>query len=177
MNKKSGFQYCYPNYERWKRGWLDFSPSRLLKKLSKKKIAEICLIIFFLNYNYCCCFQPKSVAERTSYFCLKRKLIWPLWSTHIFTQWEWLILFNPDHFSGQHQNGESPPNSLFLRIIRTGQTYLLSASFIAAASPHHEESHLINGPLESTLLDQGLPVEYELDASNPPHTGTPSRRP
>ena len=28
------------------------------------------------------------VAERTSYFCLARKLIWRLWSSHIFTQWE-----------------------------------------------------------------------------------------
>ena len=50
--------------------------------------------------------------------------------------------------------------------------YLLSAPFIAAASQHHEESHLIYGPLEATLL--GFPVEYELDALNSPHTGTPS---
>ena len=51
----------------------------------------------------------KAVAERTSYFCLVRKLIWPLWSSYIFTQWGWLILFSPDHFPGQHENGESPP--------------------------------------------------------------------
>ena len=51
------------------------------------------------------------VAERTSYFCLARKLIWPLGSTHIFTQWGWLILFSPDHFPGQHKNGENPPNT------------------------------------------------------------------
>ena len=38
------------------------------------------------------------VAERTSYFCLACKLIWPLWSSHIFTQGGWLILFSPDHF-------------------------------------------------------------------------------
>ena len=56
-----------------------------------------------------------SVAEITSYFCLARKLIWPLGSTHIFTQRGWLILFIPDHFSGQHQIGENPPNTLFLR--------------------------------------------------------------
>ena len=48
--------------------------------------------------------------------------------------------------------------------------YLLSAPFIAAASQHHEESHLIYGTLEYTLLDQGFPVENELDAFNPPHT-------
>ena len=101
-----------------------------------------------------------------------RKLIWPLWLTHIFTQWGWLILFIPDHFSRQHQIGESPPNYLFLRIFPTGQTYLLSTPFIAAASQHHERSHLIYGPLESTLLDQGFPVEYELDAFNPPHRNT-----
>ena len=39
-----------------------------------------------------------SVTKRTSYFCLARKLIWPLWSTHIFTQWGWLILFSLDFF-------------------------------------------------------------------------------
>ena len=93
------------------------------------------------------------VAERTLYFCLARKLTWPLGSTHIFTQWEWLILFNLDHFSGQHQIGESPPYYPFLRTFRTGWTYFLSAPFIAAASQHPEESHLIYGPLESTLLD------------------------
>ena len=55
------------------------------------------------------------VAERTSYFCVARKLIWPLGSTHIFTQWGWLIPFNPDHFSGKHQVEEGPPNTLVLR--------------------------------------------------------------
>ena len=54
-------------------------------------------------------------AERTSYFCLARKLIWLLGSTHIFTQRGWLMLFIPDHFSGQHQIGEGPPNTLFPR--------------------------------------------------------------
>ncbi len=49
----------------------------------------------------------------------------------------------------------------------------LSAPFIAAESQHHEESHLIYGPFESTLLDQGFPGEHELDAHNPPLTGTP----
>ena len=45
-----------------------------------------------------------------------------------------------------------------------------------AESQHHEESRLIYGPFESTLLDQGFPVEHDLDACNPPHTGTPSCR-
>ena len=45
-------------------------------------------------------------------------------------------------------------------------------SSLAAARRHHEESHLIYGPLESILIDQGFPVNYELDEFNPPHTGT-----
>ena len=95
------------------------------------------------------------------------------WSSRIFTQWGWFILFSPDHFPGQHKNGESPPNYLFLRTFRAGRTYFLSGPFIAAESRHHEESHLIYGPFESILLDQGFPVEHELDTRNPPHTGTP----
>ena len=112
------------------------------------------------------------VAERTSYFCLAHKLILPLWLSHIFTQWVWLILFSLDHFPGQHKDGESLPNFLFLRTFQAGRTYFLSAPFIAAESQHHEESHLIYGPFESTFLDQGFPVEHELDARNPPLTGT-----
>ena len=93
-------------------------------------------------------------------------------SSHIFTQWGRLILFSPDHFPGQHKNVESPPIYLFLRTFRAGRTYFLSVPFIAAESQHHEESRLIYGPFESTLLDQGFPVEHELDACNPPLTGT-----
>ena len=135
-----------------------------------KEIAPSNILSFFLFVELLNAFG--SVAERTSYFCLARKLIWPLWSTHILTQWRWLILFIPDHFSGQHQIGESPPNYLFLRIFWTGLTYLLSAPFIAAALQHHPENRLIYGPLESTFLDQGFPVEYELNVFNLPHTGT-----
>ena len=118
------------------------------------------------------CKRDSLVAERTSYFCLARKSIWPLWSSHIFTQWGWLILFSPDHFPGQHKNGESLPNYLFLRTFREGRTYFLSAPFIAAVAQHHEETFLINGTLESTLLDQGFTVEQELDARNPSHRDT-----
>ena len=106
-----------------------------------------------------------------------RNLFWPLWSTHIFTQWGWFILFSPDHFSGLHKNGESPPNTHFLRTFRKGRTHFLSAPGIAEEAQHHEESHLIYVHLESTLLDQGFPVEYALDAFNLPHTGTPSFSP
>ena len=113
----------------------------------------------------------KLVAERTSYFCLAHKLIWPLWSSHIFTQWGWLILFSLDHFSGQDKNGENLPNTLFLSTF-SNRTDVFTAPFIAAEAQHHEESHLIYGPLESILLDQGFPVEYELDAFNLPHRNT-----
>ena len=84
------------------------------------------------------------VAERISYLCLACKLIWPLWSTHIFTQWGWLILFSLDHFSGQHQIEESPPNTLFLRAFQKGQTYLLSALFISSSitTPWRKPSNL-----------------------------------
>ncbi len=68
--------------------------------------------------------------------------------------------------------GKPAKHFLFLRSLQKGQTYLLSALLLAAASHHHEESHLIYGPLASILLDQGFPVEYELDEFNPPHTGT-----
>ena len=45
-------------------------------------------------------------------------------------------------------------------------------SSLAAASRHHEESHLVYGPLESILIDQGFPFEYELYEFNTSHTGT-----
>ena len=51
-----------------------------------------------------------------------------------------------------------------------------SLSLLAAASRHHEESHLIYGPFEFIILDQGFPVDYELDELNPPHTGTTLNR-
>ena len=62
--------------------------------------------------------------------------------------------------------------TLFLRSFRTGQTSYCPLSSLAAVSRHHEESHLIYEPFESILIDQGFPVEYELDEFNMPHTGT-----
>ena len=99
-----------------------------------------------------------------------RNLIWPLWSMNIFTQSGWLILFIPDPFSGQHQIGESPPNTLFLRTFRKGQTYLLSVLFISSriTTPRGKPSNLWT----SWVYTQGFPVEYELDKFNTPHTGT-----
>ena len=44
---------------------------------------------------------------------------------------------------------------------------------IAAAAWTHEGTYLIYRFLASIfLLDQGIPVEYDLDTSNTPHTGT-----
>ena len=60
------------------------------------------------------------------------------------------------------QIGEAAEHSLFSELLRS----------IAAASPHHEGSRLIYGLLASILLDQRLPIEYELDEFNTPHTGT-----
>ena len=68
--------------------------------------------------------------------------------------------------------GKPAKHSLFLRTFSNWTDVLLSALLIAAASRIHEESHLINGPLESSLLDEGFPVEYELDEFNTPHTET-----
>ena len=101
-------------------------------------------ILLFIVYT-----QLYGVAETTSYLFLACKLIWSLWSLLIFTQWGWLILFYPDH------NGESPPNSLFLRIFRAGWTYFLSSLFMVAEPSHHEESHLIYGPLSLPSLTKG----------------------
>ena len=144
----------------YSRVWVESAPKSLEGKVAdwvKRKRKKEERKKDLLNCKY----KVTFVAERTSYFCLARKLIWPLWSSHIFTQWGWLILFSPDNFPGQHKNGEISPNYLFLRTFRAGRSYFLSAPFIAPESQHHEESHLIYGPFESTVLDQGFPVEHE----------------
>ena len=76
------------------------------------------------------------------------------------------------NFPGSTKLGKSRQTLSSSELFRQGQTHLLSALLIAAASRHYEESHLIYRPLESILLDQGFPVEYELDEFNPPHTRT-----
>ena len=52
---------------------------------------------------------------------------------------------------------------------------LTVCSSIAAVASHHHEGSM--DPLRLFLLDQGFPVEYELDESNTPHTGTTLRHP
>ena len=56
-------------------------------------------------------------------------------------------------------------------------TVCSSIAAAAAAAYHHEGSCLVYGPLASILLDQGFPVEYELDKFNTPHIGTTLRHP
>ena len=83
------------------------------------------------------------------------------------------MLFSLDHFSGQHQIGGSLLNTLSsLEAFELDRRKYCLLSSLAAASRHNEESHLIYGPLESILINQGFPVEYELDEFNMPHTGT-----
>ena len=69
------------------------------------------------------------------------------------------------------QIGESAKHSLWQNNFVQDRRITVCSS-IAAASHHHEGSRLIYGPLVSSLLDQGFPVEYELDELNTPHTGT-----
>ena len=68
--------------------------------------------------------------------------------------------------------GKATKNSLPQKLSNWTDVLLSSLLLLAAASRHNEESHLIYRPLESILLDQGFPVEYELDEFNLPHTGT-----
>ena len=110
------------------------------------------------------------VAEGILYFCLACNLIRPLGLTHNFTQSGWLILFIPNHLSGQQKLGKLSNTLPFSELLHSGQTSVCS-SIAAAASYYHEGSHLIYGPLASILLDQGFQVEYELDEFNTPHRG------
>ena len=78
-------------------------------------------------------------------------------------------------FPGSNKLGKSRQTLSSSEAFELDRRAYCPLSSLAAASRHHEESHLIYGPLESILLDQGFPVEYELDEFNPPHTGTTLR--
>ena len=95
-----------------------------------------------------------TVAERTSYFCLARKLIWPLWSSHVFIQWVWLILFSPDHFPGQHKNGVSPSNYFFLKTFRAGRAYFPTAPSITTECVGEWSFQIIEQSIFSYQVDQ-----------------------
>ena len=75
-------------------------------------------------------------------------------------------------FPGSTKLGKAHQTLSSSELFRQGQTHILSALLVAATSWLNDESHLIHGLLESILLDQGFPVEYELDEFNTPHTGT-----
>ena len=68
--------------------------------------------------------------------------------------------------------GKAAKHSLPQKLSNWTDVLLSTLLFLAAPSRHNEESHLVYGPLESILLDQGFPVDYELDEFNPPHTET-----
>ena len=128
------------------------------KLSSKKKVLTVETTILW--------WQWQTVIEGISYFCLARNLIRPLESAHNFTQSGWLILFIPDHFPGQ-QKLWKPSNTLHFHRTSFRTDVLLSALQLQQQQHrHNEESHLIYGPLASILLDQGFPVEYELDEFN-----------
>ena len=119
-----------------------------------------------------------NVAERTSYFCLARKIIWPLGSTHIFIQWGWLILFNPNHFSGQHQIGEGPPNTLFLRTFsnRTDVITVRSPFSSSIMTPWGKPSNLWTSWVYSfrPRVPSWLQIRWIQSATNRNHFKSPS---
>ena len=79
----------------------------------------------------------------------------------------------PGPFSRAALNwGKPAKHSLPQNFSKRTDVLLSALLFLAEASRQHEESHLIYGPLESILLDQGFLVDYELGEFNLPHTGT-----
>ena len=119
-----------------------------------------------------------SVAERTSHFCLARNLIRPLGSTQNSPNQDDLSYSSWTIFPESTTWGNLP-NTFFSQNSFVQYKCLTVSSSIAAAaaSNKHEGSRLIYGPLASILLDQGFPVEYELDEFNTPHAGTTLHHP
>ena len=76
--------------------------------------------------------------------------------------------------SGQHKLGEKPSNTLYLaeqlRSVQTSHRLFFNSSS-SSMGTMREPIQFID-PLHLFLLDQGIPVEYELDKFNTPHTGT-----
>ena len=111
------------------------------------------------------------VAERTSNFCLARKLTWLLVSSDIFTQWGWLILFCLDLSWAIQRRRKSANLSIPQQPLSRMDVFLStpfnSSSFI---TPWGEPSN--SWAFESTLLDQRFPVEYEFDEYITPLTNS-----
>ena len=75
------------------------------------------------------------------------------------------------------QIGEAGKHFLWQNNFVQDRRLTVCSSIAAAASNQHEGSRLIYGPLASILLDQGFPVDYELDEFNTPHAGTTLHHP
>ena len=62
---------------------------------------------------------------------------------HIFTQSGWLILFNPAHFPGQLQIGESPPNTFFSsELFKKDRRFTVRSSIAATSTQWGNPSNL-----------------------------------
>ena len=92
--------------------------------------------------------------------------------THNFTQSGWPILFNPDPLSGQQKLGKLP-NTLSLAEQRR-PVQMSHWRFFNSSSSMDTWGNLSNLwiPCVYFPLDQGIPVEYELDTFNTLHIGT-----
>ena len=111
----------------------------------------------------------QSVAERTSNFCLVGKLTWPLVSSDIFTQWGWLILFDPD-LSRAIQRRWKSANLSLSQNLSSWMDVFLSAP-LSTATRHREDGAVwFMDPLGLPFWTQGFPVENELDELIPPLT-------
>ena len=95
-------------------------------------------------------------------------------STHNFTQLGWPILFILHLLSGQQKLGKLP-NTLSLaeqhRPVQMSHWQFFNSSSSSSMDTWGNLSNLWI-PCVYFLLDQGIPLEYELDTFNMPHTGT-----
>ena len=106
--------------------------------------------------------------------CSRKNLVFffgMLGSTYIFTNQDdlsysaWTIFFRQD------QLGKSPPNIFSSsKLFKKDRRLIVCSSIVAALTQWGKPSNLWT--LAFILLDQGSPVEYELDEFNKPHTGT-----
>ena len=103
---------------------------------------------------------------------MARNLIQRLGLMHIFTQSGWLILFSPDHLSGQHKLGKATKHFLFPRTSSFRTDVLLS---YCITPPWGKPSNLWLSWVYS--FRPRVLSEYELDEFNLPHTGTTLRHP
>ena len=95
---------------------------------------------------------------------------------HNFTQSGWLILFIPEHLSGQHKLGKSRQTLFLAEQLRSVPTSTV-CSPIADATWTQWGKQSNSWTPWLFFLDQGFPVEYGLDTFNTPHTGTTLRHP